>query len=291
MVLDMHGKPIADARVFIKDLKTNIIRTLTTDDTGTYKIYALPPSIDYEVSAEYKGKSSEKRLVSSFMNKQDNTVSFRLDVDLGVGGAKDTGPQFNTFDLVRLHASFDLPQGIPSPIPAVLLLHGYGEDRSVWDALKTQLLAHGWAVMALDLRGHGASTIRDLQTIKAAEAWRTDSNQFPLDIDPALDWLKSQPKVNNRKSVVIGYDIGADLALIASGRFPEVRTVVAINPKLSESLAMAGSAQDFSPRSTLILTSDEAEGNRIKAIVKNPVKILAVPLTAGTQPHGSATRS
>jgi len=77
-------------------------------------------------------------------------------------------------------------------------------------------------------------------------------------------------------------DVGANLALISSGRFPEVRTVVAIQPKLSESLAMAGSAQDFKPKSALIIVADEAEGNRVKAAVANPSRVQVVPLSGGT---------
>ena len=56
--------------------------------------------------------------------------------------------------------------------------------------------------------------------------------------------------------------------------FPEVRTVVAIKPNLMESLAMAGSAQDFQPRSALIVVSNQTEGNRIKALVKPPSRVL-----------------
>jgi pimeloyl-ACP methyl ester carboxylesterase len=285
-VLDSRGKPIVGARVFIKDMKTNVIRTQTTDADGIYKTFALPPSIDYEVYAEFRGKTSEKRLVTGFLNRQDNVLNFELDVTADEEPAARTadtaGPEFNTFDLVRLHASFDMPTGVPAPIPSVLLLHGYGEDRSAWEGLKTQLLSRGFAVLALDLRGHGESKTKNGLPIQATPSWRTDAHEFPQDIDPALDWLKAQRRLDNRKIVVIGYDIGADLALIASGRFPEVRTVVALNPKLSESHALAGSAQDFTPRSALILTSDEAEGNRIKASVKDPSRVLAISAGQGT---------
>ena len=85
-----------------------------------------------------------------------------------------------------------------------------------------------------------------------------------------------------QKIVVIGVDVGANLALIASGRFPEVRTVVAIKPNLMESLALAGSAQDFRPRSALIVVPDETEGNRIRALVQPPSRILVSSVAGGT---------
>jgi pimeloyl-ACP methyl ester carboxylesterase len=187
-----------------------------------------------------------------------------------------------TYDMVELRASFELPQAASAPIPSVLLLHGFGEDRSVWNDLKRELLVRGWAVMALDLRGHGESKTKNGRPIDASRDWRNSPHEFPLDIDPALDWLKAQPRINNSKIVIIGSDIGANLALIASGRFPEVQTVVAIGPNLSECLTMAGSAQDFKPKSALVVTSDPAEGERVKASVEAPVRVSVSSASGGT---------
>jgi pimeloyl-ACP methyl ester carboxylesterase len=242
--------------------------------------------VDYELYAEFKGKASEKKFISSFLNREDNVLNFQLDVAVidgsGAASASDLGPTFKTFDLVELHASFDLPSGVPAPIPSVLLLHGYGEDRSAWKDFAKQLLDRGFAVMALDLRGHGDSRIKNQRPIQASPDWRTNLHEFPVDLDPALDWLKSRPRVDNGKIVVIGFDVGANLALIASGRFPEVRTVVAIKPNLNESLALAGSAQDFQPRSTLIVAADQSEGDRIKGMVKAPSRVLVASHPGGT---------
>jgi pimeloyl-ACP methyl ester carboxylesterase len=289
IVQDLRGTPLAGARVFIRDLKTKIVRTLETDQNGEYKVFALTPTEDYELYAEFKGKASEKKFVSSFLNREDNVLNFQLDVAViennaaAARASSDVGPTIKTFDLVELHASFDMPLGVPAPIPAVLLLHGYGEDRSVWNDFSKELLNRGWAVMALDLRGHGDSRTKNGRAIEASPDWRTNLHEFPLDVDPALDWLKSRPRIDTRKIVVIGSDVGANLALIASGRFPEVRTAVAINPKLDESLALAGSAQDFQPRSTLVAVSNAAEGERIKALVKAPSRVLIVSRSGGTK--------
>src|SRR5439155_944289 len=152
VVQDLRGKPLVGARVFVRDLKTNVVRTLTTDQDGLYKIYALPPTVDYEISAEFKGKASEKRVLSSFLNREDNVVNFQLDVTVVDGGGRepdDAGPEFRTYDLVELHASFDMPIGVPAPIPSVLLLHGYGEDRLVWKDFTRQLLNRGWALIVV----------------------------------------------------------------------------------------------------------------------------------------------
>jgi len=118
--------------------------------------------------------------------------------------------------------------------------------------------------------------------IQPTEAWRNDPHEFPQDIDPALDWLKAQTRIDNRKIVVIGSDIGADLALIASGKFPEVRTVVALNPRFSETLALAGSSQDLAPRSALILTTDSDDAKKFQPVSKNPFDIQTRNINGGT---------
>jgi pimeloyl-ACP methyl ester carboxylesterase len=286
VVQDLQGRPLPGARVFLKNMKTNVVRTLEADQNGEYKVFALPPTVDYELYAEFKGKTSEKKFVSSFLNREDNVLNFQLDVAVvdnsGGTSASEAGPTFKTFDLVELHASFDMPTGVPAPIPSVLLLHGYGEDRSAWKDLSKQLLNRGFAVLAVDLRGHGQSRIKNQRPIQATPDWRTSLHEFPVDLDPALDWLKSRPRIDNAKIVIIGFDVGANLALLASGRFAEVRTVVAIKPNLNESLAMAGSAQDFQPKSALIVVADQSEGDRIKAMVKAPSRVLTASHAGGT---------
>lgn len=284
IVQDARGKRLAGARVFMKDMKTNVVRTLETDQSGEYSVFSLTPTVDYEIYAEFKGKRSEKKFVSSYLNREDNVLNFQLDVSVtdDTAGEDKPGFSFKSFDLVDLRASFSMPNGVPAPVPAVLLLHGYGENRSVWKFLEQQLLTRGWAVMALDLRGHGESKSRNQVPIQASPEWRTDPHQFPVDVDPALDWIKAQPRINTKKIVIIGSDVGANLALIASGQYPEVRTVVAINPSLQESLALAGSAQDFHPRSSLIITSNQAEADRLKAGVIQPSRVVIASHSGGT---------
>jgi len=291
MVEDSNGNPLEGAHVLVRDTKTNVTRTLTTTPDGVYSGTSFPAGSDYEVTAEYRGQISDKRSVSSFLDREDNVLNFRFKV-AGNAAASNTparavtsapiGPQINTFDLVKLQATLELPSGVPAPIPAVLLLHGFGEDRSVWNDFKKTLLSRGLAVMTLDLRGHGDSKTKNGQPIGAAPDWRTSPHEFPLDVDAAITWLKTQTRINSNKIAVIGVDVGANLALIASGRFQQVRTVVAVNPNLTEGQELAGSAQDYKPRSALIVTLTEAEGNTIKAAVQPPVQVRVVTQAGGT---------
>src|SRR5947207_9071022 len=106
VVQDLRGKPLSGARVFVKDMKTNVVRTLEADQDGQYKVFALAPTADYEVHAEFKGKSSEKKLISSFLNREDNVLNFQLDVAVidspASPVASDLVHTFKSFDLVEL---------------------------------------------------------------------------------------------------------------------------------------------------------------------------------------------
>jgi len=284
-VEDANGNPIENAHVLVRDTKSNVTRTLSTNAAGIYSGNSFPGSASYEVTAEYGGKTSDKKAVSAYLNREDNVLNFQIKqvkaaalpnsparIEGSTAGSTG-GAQIETFDLVKLQANLEFPVGVPAPIPAVLLLHGFGEDRTVWTDFKKTLLGRGWAVMTVDLRGHGGSKSKNNQPIAASRDWRTSPHDFPLDMDAAMTWLKTQTRINSTKIAVIGVDVGANLALIASGKFSQVRTVVAINANLREGQEMAGGAQDYKPRSAFIIASSEGEGTSLKKEVKPPSQL------------------
>lgn len=286
-VQDSDGRLLEGAHVLVRDTKSSVTRTLTTNAEGVYSGSAFPSASNYDVTAEYRGQASDKKTVSAYLDREDNVLNFQLKVSgstatPAAAAAKPTGLQIDTFDLVKLHAVMDIPAGVPAPISAVLLLHGYGEDLTVWNDFKKELLAKGFAVLAVDLRGHGESKTKNTQTIAASKDWRNSPHEFPLDVDAAMTWLKTQTRINSNKIAIIGVDVGANLALIASGKYREVRTVIAVNPNLREGQEMAGSAQDYKPHSALILSSNDTEGNSVKNAVLAPTQVRVITQAGGT---------
>jgi len=276
VVRDLAGTPVADARIFIFTNRNSQTRTFRTDAEGRYEIHGLPGNVDYEVRVTFNGTESETRVVTSFLPREDNVVNFELDLVLETDSDDEDTVSFETFDGVTLRGEFALPVGVQAPIPVALLLHGFGETRGVWNALTERLLNGGWAVLAIDLRGHGQSVQRGPQTLAPEASWRTDPLQLPLDLEPALDWIKTRPRLNTSRIAVIGSDVGAGLALIAGGRYSEVGTVVALNPNLDEALAMAGTARDFAPRTVQIVVSDPEVGVRVREYVQGASRVTVL---------------
>jgi hypothetical protein len=71
--------PIPSAVVFLKNTRTNAVRSYIADDEGNYRFSGLDPNVDYEVHAEKDGAKSSTRTVSSFDNKKEIVLPLKID--------------------------------------------------------------------------------------------------------------------------------------------------------------------------------------------------------------------
>lgn len=121
-------------------------------------------------------------------------------------------------DGVQLSAVWHAPG---QPAPAVLLLHSYLHSHADWDPVAGQLHDAGFAVLALDLRGHGAS----------GGVVSPDTLQLlPRDVKAAIVWLEHQPLVLATRIGIGGLNLGATLAVMAAGADPAVRSLALVSP-------------------------------------------------------------
>jgi pimeloyl-ACP methyl ester carboxylesterase len=105
-------------------------------------------------------------------------------------------------DGVRLAASYW--PGRVETAPGILLLHGVGGSRVIGNA--EWLAARGYAVLAIDFRGHGQSD----SAIKSFGLYEA------RDARVAFDWLKQ--KQSGAPVAVIGISLGGAAALLGEGR-------------------------------------------------------------------------
>ena len=75
----------------------------------------------------------------------------------------------HTLQLDGRRAAFD--ESGPAAAPAILLIHGAGHDRGVWQAVAAGLAAAGRRVIVPDLPGHGDSEGEANGTVDAMAAW------------------------------------------------------------------------------------------------------------------------
>jgi dienelactone hydrolase len=116
--------------------------------------------------------------------------------------------------------------------PPVLLLHQRAKDKGSWDGLPATLLKEGFAVLAIDLRGHGETT--DAAGNRGSVEALTDADYKAMlrDVKAAHDWLLNQRGLEADRLGIIGASIGANLGIIYAASDRRVRTVVALSPGL-----------------------------------------------------------
>lgn len=149
---------------------------------------------------------------------------------------EQAGPVQSDLELAgRIPATLYLPEaatpgrfGLPDPPPrgerppAVVLVHGFSSDRVAMSSLARRIAASGYAVLAIDVRGHG-----------------TNPNPFPdgrgrpdslaADLAAAVDHLRVSPWVDGSKIVVMGHSMGASAALDFATRDSAIAGVVPIS--------------------------------------------------------------
>lgn len=144
------------------------------------------------------------------------------------------------------------PTATPPPkhrYPLLVLVHGLGGSQKEWATAIPSMVQAGYAVLALDLRGHGNSTNRrpsDDPNDPDSIAWRYLPNDqwrlLPADLEQILTAFarpKRHPKetavqVQESPVVLMGAGLGANVALMAASHQPsKVKAVVALSPLLS----------------------------------------------------------
>src|SRR5580658_1251721 len=79
IVQDKSENLVSESVVFLKNTRTNVVRSSYTDTTGKYRFSGLDPNADYEVHAEKEGYKSATRTVSSFDSRKDITLNLKIE--------------------------------------------------------------------------------------------------------------------------------------------------------------------------------------------------------------------
>ena len=143
--------------------------------------------------------------------------------------------------------------------PALVFVHGAGNDHSVW-ALQSRYFAHhGNNVLAVDLPGHGRSDGAPLPSVEAIADW----------IVSLLDALAVD------KAALVGHSLGSLAVLEASGRHPgRAARIALLGPSVpmpvSDALLDAAKRDDHSAFELIngwsFSPADQLGGNRFPGV-------------------------
>lgn len=134
--------------------------------------------------------------------------------------------------------------------PAVLLLHMLDSSRTAWNPLLPALIADGYNVLAVDLRGHG-ETGGSRDWAKAQE-----------DTQAWLAWLREQPSVKDDSVSIIGASVGTTLALAGCAADEQCITAIALSPVTWRSIPSQEAVSDgLKDRSAMLIASQSDRGS------------------------------
>ncbi len=114
-------------------------------------------------------------------------------------------------------------------LPALVLLHGSGMDRTTWQLQSRWFAHHGYRVAAIDLPGHGASGGEPLTSIPEMGEW-TAGLIHELNLGPAH---------------LVGFSLGTFVALEAAAQ----------DPRCADSLVLIGTASAMPVHPELLTSS------------------------------------
>lgn len=116
--------------------------------------------------------------------------------------------------------------------PCAILLHQLGKTNADMVPLIAPLLAEGFAVVNLDMRGHGLSQARKNLTMPYARFTNSDWAQLPSDLNLVVQQINTVPNVDKEHLALIGASIGSNASIIEAQTAPGVKAVVALSPGL-----------------------------------------------------------
>lgn len=116
----------------------------------------------------------------------------------------------------------------------VVLLHSLGYSSQWWEDLPNDLLNSGYAVLRIDLRGHGRS-VYNSKLVRTSWSSLTNSAyaKYPDDVIKVIDYVKNEntKKVFFKNWAFVGADIGASTAVLAAEKMSyKPKTIVMLSP-------------------------------------------------------------
>ena len=98
------------------------------------------------------------------------------------------------------------PKPVAERPPAVVLIHGFSSDRVLMSGLARRLAENGYAVIAIDVNGHGENR-------NPFNGGQAESSSLRQNVKEAVDYLRSSNLVDGSRIVVMGHSMGAGAAL------------------------------------------------------------------------------
>ena len=124
---------------------------------------------------------------------------------------------FNSEDGITLKGWLVKTSPPRKPLPAIIICHGVGANKSDFTELAVQLMKRGYFVLLFDFRDHGESG-----------GSRTSLGYLEQkDVFAAIDYLKTRREIDKNRIGIFGFSMGGASAILAAARTGAFAAVVA----------------------------------------------------------------
>lgn len=133
---------------------------------------------------------------------RENAQSYGKDVVVTYDGSN--GSTDMTASTKQLSFKLLVPSNATTenPVPGIICVHGFYNNKEMQDAYYVELARRGFAVAVLDMAGHGSSDVTFDPSANIISA--TDNSGM----EPVLEWLMSQPYVDETRMGITGHSQG-----------------------------------------------------------------------------------
>lgn len=195
--------------------------------------------------------------------------------------------EYETTDKFITISKLTYPQEKKTKYPLVVLLHSLGYSSSYWGTLPQKFNQAGFAVLEVDLKGHGKSA-NDVYFKKRSWIYLSENafKLYPQEVLKIIDKVKTEHKdISPAYISYVGADVGANTAILAAQmQTPKPVCLVLISPSISFKglytpikLANAGkipifavaASKDYSSVKQVNNLSKYAQGDYVQKIYPN----------------------
>ncbi len=78
-VVDKQDNVLPNAIVYVTDTRSRAVKTYIVGPDGNYRFPALSTTVDYEVYAQYNGRSSDTKRISQFDDRKLLNIILKID--------------------------------------------------------------------------------------------------------------------------------------------------------------------------------------------------------------------
>ena len=140
-----------------------------------------------------------------------------------------------TTDTTTLSADLYVPADTGrTTFPLVILLHMMNHDRASYRELVPLLLSRKWAVLNVDLRGHGKSNVVRGAKRTPEQLLESDFPRMPGDLNVLVaESLKRSAQIDTQRVAIVGASIGSSVAVFYGAEHPTAKAIVLLSPGLN----------------------------------------------------------